>query len=303
MEKTDIIIGGASNYSWNELKYWINSIIKSGFNGDVILVATNISKETIDILTTKGIKLSLYGQKQEDGSFKSHSNGAPHIERFFYMWNTLNMLDEKQYRYVITTDTRDVVFQSNPVNWLEKNLNQYKIVCASEGLLYKDEPWGNNNLLETFGPYFHNILKEELIYNVGTIAGEHSYIRDLMLMIFQLGINRPIPIVDQAVFNFIIQQKPYKDIILKTPNDSGWACQLGTTIHAVESENGDIGFKMGNNPTNKIMYSTTYVDSQPIIGTDGYVTNALGDIPFTITHQYDRIPHLKEKIEKIYGEN
>ena len=35
MARKDIIIGGASNYSWNHLKYWINSIAKSGFTGDV----------------------------------------------------------------------------------------------------------------------------------------------------------------------------------------------------------------------------------------------------------------------------
>ena len=29
----DLIIGGASNYGWNELKYWINSIQRSGFAG------------------------------------------------------------------------------------------------------------------------------------------------------------------------------------------------------------------------------------------------------------------------------
>ena len=54
----DIIIGGASNYSWDNLKYWINSIAKSGFDGDVILIATNIEKETIDILSKRGVKLS-----------------------------------------------------------------------------------------------------------------------------------------------------------------------------------------------------------------------------------------------------
>lgn len=301
MAKRDIIIGGASNYSWNELKYWFNSIRKSGFMGDVILVATNISKEIIDKLTDRGVILSLYGQKQPDGSFKAMSNGAPHIERFFYIWNVLNQLDKNEYRYVITTDTRDVVFQFNPIPWLEKNLTSHKIVCASEGLKYKDEPWGNNNMLQTFGPFFHNIFKEELIYNVGTIAGDFEYVKDLLLMIFQMSINRPIPIVDQAVFNFIIHQQPYKNIILKTSNDSGWACQLGTTIHAINSGKGDIGAIMQQNPTEKVIYNMKYVDTQPSI-TNDYVSNGLGDIPFIIVHQYDRIDELKEKFKKLYGD-
>jgi hypothetical protein len=51
----DLIIGGASGYTWDQLKYWVNSIQLSGFAGDVVLVATNITKETIDKLTSKGV--------------------------------------------------------------------------------------------------------------------------------------------------------------------------------------------------------------------------------------------------------
>ena len=40
----DLIIGGASNYTWDQLKYWVNSIKLSGFKGDIVLVATNIKK-------------------------------------------------------------------------------------------------------------------------------------------------------------------------------------------------------------------------------------------------------------------
>jgi hypothetical protein len=47
MEK-DLIIGGASNYTWDQLKYWVNSIRKSGFKGDVAIVGSNMKKETIE---------------------------------------------------------------------------------------------------------------------------------------------------------------------------------------------------------------------------------------------------------------
>jgi hypothetical protein len=288
----DIIIGGASNYTWDQLKYWVNSIVKSGFDGDVILIATNITKETIDTLSKKGVKVSLYGKKQEDGSFRVDSKGAPHVERFFYIWNTLNQLDKNQYRHVITTDTRDVVFGKNPSHWLKNNLKQNKLVCSSEGLTYQDEPWGNQNLLEAFGPFFHNALKGNLIYNVGTIAGEFEYVKDLLLMIFQVSINRPIPIVDQAVFNFLIQQQPYKDIIYKATNKDGWAVQLGTSLAGVKSGSGDIGKICQQNPTELISYQMKYKDDQP--DTD--------NLDFTIIHQYDRVNGLKDKIEKLYGD-
>ena len=38
----DLIIGGASNYNWDQLKYWVNSIKQTGFEGDIVLAATNM---------------------------------------------------------------------------------------------------------------------------------------------------------------------------------------------------------------------------------------------------------------------
>jgi hypothetical protein len=295
----DLIIGGASNYTWNELKYWVNSIKKTGFDGDIVLVGTNYTKETIDKLSSEGVILSMYGKKMPNGDIVAHSNGAPHVERFFYIWNYLENMN-KDYRYVITTDTRDVIFQTNPSTWLHRNLCtdvQYStdIVVSSEGMRYKNEPWGDKNLLETFGPYFHNILKENMIYNVGTIAGNYEHVKGLLSFIFHLSINRPIPIVDQAVFNFIINTPPFNSNLLHTSNDSDWAIQLGTTINAVKAGKGDLGAMFKSDPDK---YKEIYEDKQPLIE-DGFVLNPNCE-KYCIVHQYDRIPELKVVMEKMY---
>lgn len=296
----DLIVGGASNYTWEELKYWINSIRKSGFTGDVAIVGTNLKKETIDKLTSEGVILSLYGKKNERGDFEAHANGAPHVERFFYMWHFLNEIDTTKYERVITTDTRDVVFQDNPSNWLVKNASMYPLVISGEGLRYKNEPWGNQNLLSTFGPYFHDKLKNNHIYNVGVIAGDIPVVRDLMLLIFQLSVNRPIEIVDQAVFNFIIQLDQFSMEAFKTHNEDSWACQLGTTEEAVKAGAGDLGMICSQDPDKMRQYLMDYESKQPKFLEDGTVTNADGE-PYAIVHQYDRIPKLKKLVEKKYG--
>lgn len=295
----DLIIGGASNYTWDDLKYWVNSIKKTRFDGDVAIVGTNMTKETIDKLTENGVMLSLYGKVQENGDVVAHSNGAPHVERFFYMWNYLNSLDPKQYTHLITTDTRDVIFQADPTQWLFENSIDTFLVCSSEGLRYKNEPWGNKNLHDTFGPYFHNILKEKMIYNVGTIAGNFEFVRDLMLMIFQMSVNRPIPIVDQAVFNFLVSINPYNMDTLFTNNSDNWAIQLGTTVEAVKAGRGDLGVIFNDDPSR---YEALYEDNQPVINEDGTVVNRIDGEKYVIVHQYDRVPHLKTKIEELYGD-
>jgi hypothetical protein len=296
----DLIIAAASNYDWNKLQYWVNSIRKTGFTGDVAIVGTNMTKETIDKLTAHGVILSLYGKQQENGDVVAHSNGVPHVERFFYLWNFLNSTKE-DYRYVITTDSRDVIFQSNPSEWLENALVFHSVVASSEGLRYNKEPWGNQNLLDTFGPYFHDRLKDTFINNVGVIAGDLEHIKGLLLFIFQMSINRSIPIVDQAVYNFILQTPPFFNDTFFTTNDDGWAVNLGTSIDAVKAGSGDIGARCHENATEFAKYTLSYEDTQPVITDDGIVKNKHGS-PFIIVHQWDRIPTLKAKFENIYGE-
>ncbi len=291
----DLIIGAASNYTWDHLKHWVNSIKKSGFKGDIVIVATNIKRETLEKLAEHGVNFYLYGKKDEEGNYVSHTNSAPHVERFFYLWNYLNTTKE-EYQFVIATDTRDVIFQTNPTVWFDECMfGGYKaLIASSEGIRYKDEPWNNQNLLECFGPFFHNIYKESLVYNVGVLAGEKKDIQDLLLMIFQMSINRPIPIVDQVVYNFLLNQEPYKTFTKYTDNSDAWAVQLGVTEDAIKSGSGDIG-KAADTISKAILFQTLYEDKQPSLTEDGIVVNHNGT-PFVIVHQYDRTHSWRDKI-------
>lgn len=296
----DLIIGGASNYNWDQLKYWVNSIKKTGFKGDIVLVATNMSADTVNKLVEEDVKVYAYGQRTKDGGIaKTENNIPPHVERFIFIWDYLRK-NKDTYRFVTVTDTRDVIFQKDPTEYLEKNLmcGAATIVCASEGLSYKDEPWGSKNLLDTFGPLVYDELKDNEIYNVGTIAGFYDGVKDLLLQIFFQSVNRPIPIVDQAVFNFIISLAIYELDVVKTSNESGWAVQLGTTLEAVKAGAGDIGQIIRQDPSKLDEYIKVYKDTQPIVK-DDLVTNDY--TPFTIVHQWDRVPAIKEIVERKYG--
>ena len=294
----DLIIGGASNYDWDQLKYWVNSIKKTGFEGDIVLAATNMSGETVKKLVEHDVKVFAYGKRTEDGGIaKTENNIPPHVERFLFIWDYLRK-NQGVYRFVVVTDTRDVIFQQDPSEYLESHLFRQSIVCASEGLAYKDEPWGSKNLLDTFGPMIYDELKDNLIYNVGTIAGFCEEVRDLLLQIFFQSVNRPIPIVDQAVFNFLINLHPLQGEVLFTNNNSGWAVQLGTTKSAIEAGAGDIGMIVRQDPSKMDEYIKVYQDIQPVIDNDLVTT---GHVPFTIVHQWDRVPAIKELVMKKYG--
>lgn len=292
----DLIIGGASNYTWDHLKYWVNSIKKTGFKGDIVLVATNMSKQTIEKLAEESVMVYAYGKQDENGNIVNQSQNAPHVERFLFIWDFMRKVED-QYRYVVVTDTRDVIFQKDPIEFLKSNLSANSIVASSEGLAYQDEPWGSKNLKETFGPLVYDQFKEKMIYNVGTIAGYFEEVRDLLLQIFYQSVNRPIPIVDQAVYNFLINLYPFKGETFRANNRDDWAIQLGTTEAAILAGAGDIGHLVRQNPQMIDGYRNAYKDIQPVIEND-LVTN--GETPYCIVHQWDRVPAIKEIVEKTY---
>lgn len=293
----DLIIGGASNYKYDQVKRWINSIKKSGFDGDIVLVATNMKNEELAKVAEQGVNILVYGQKDEEGNFVNNGSLAPHVERFFYIWNFLSQCEP--YRYVITTDVRDVVFQSNPVTFLEKNNAEF--IAAGEGLRYKDEPWGIGNYELAFGPFFQERIKDLPIYNVGVLAGTHEAVTDMLLMIYQLSINRRFEIVDQAVYNFILSVKWFAKDTMFMLNDSEWAVNLGTTIHAVESGHGDIGYRAVRDPVAMQKYKNDYLCVQPEIR-DNLVISPKTNEPYVIVHQYDRVNGLKDKVLEKYND-
>ena len=281
----DLVIGCTTNYDWDKLKYWVNSLNKSGFEGDKVMIAFNIDYETIEKLSQAGFQVILPGKDNKQAQRYEYQSSLPvHVERFIHIYNYLN--DHDDYRFVITTDVKDVIFQQDPTKFLGMELPGSKLMFASESMKYKDEPWGNQNLMETFGPYFHERFKDNVIYNVGVLAGRGNVMKDLCSMIFVMSVNRPIPIVDQSTFNFMIAQEPYKSIARYMRSEDGWACQLGTTA----------------DPSKIEQFRPFLLEPSPIFEKEsGKVKTSTGK-DFTIVHQYDRVPEWKKVIEEKYND-
>ena len=203
-------------------------------------------------------------------------NAPIHVARFLSIYEYLKN-HWHLYDYVVTTDVKDVYFQADPFKFCVGR----KLIIASEGLLYKDEPWGNQNLHQTYGPYVYEQFKENEIFNVGTFGGSAEYVKDMVFHIFTNGINRPIPIVDQAVFNVLINTQPFKDIVTQTHS---WAAELGTTM----------------DPSKIEQFRPNLIFSEPVFE-DGLVKDCNGFI-YPIVHQYDRVPELKEFIRNKYNQ-
>lgn len=263
MASKNLIIGGYTNYGINQLKPWVLSAKEVAGDNDVVLVYGNTTEETLEWLKEQGVRTVPM----------IHVPNVPvHVLRFRSIYEFLKGYWQ-DFDYVITTDVKDVYFQKDPF----EQLIGCKLVIASEGLKYKDEPWGNENLYQAYGQYVYEEFKNYEIFNVGTFGGKSEYVKDMVFHIFTNGINRPIPIVDQAVFNVLINTQPFKDVVIKT-ND--WACEAGTVA----------------DPSKIDTFRPNLLFAEPTFE-DGLVCDSTGQ-SFPIVHQYDRVPEWKKFVQK-----
>jgi len=241
----------------------------------------NCDKDTVKKISDSGFSIIAFNQ-DTNGNLTYESSMMVHVERFYHIYQ---LLKDNEYRYVITTDVKDVVFQRNPSKWLEENLPEgvEDLVFSSESMKYKDEPWGNQNLLETFGPQIYEDFKNHTIFNVGVLAGHGFAMKDLCMNIFASCVHRPIKICDQSTFNFLISQHPYLSTSMYTKSEDGWACQLGTTA----------------DPSKIEQFRPFLLEPSPKLDGDKVVTSE--GVEYTIVHQYDRVPEWKKIIEEKYN--
>ena len=286
----NLIIGCASNYDWSTLQYWCNSINQSGFDGDKVLVLMNCDKTTVLKVQEEGFKIIAF-KKDDEGNLTHESNMPPHVERFLHIYEYLRK--SEPYDWVVTTDVKDVIFQGDPCKFVKEQCTEtfengqvmnikHDLVFASESMLYKDEPWGNQNLLDTYGPYIHEIFKENEIYNVGVLGGTGEAMKSLMINIFSSCMGKPVQICDQSTFNFMISQPPYTKTSKYLKSEDGWACQLGTTV----------------DPAKIDQFKPLLLEESPIM--EGGIVKTSKGKPFTIVHQYDRVPAWRHIIQMKY---
>jgi hypothetical protein len=267
----NLLIGGFTNYSCKQLIPWVLSAREFLPDSDICLAVGDTDSYTKKFLQDNEVIIAPYYNAQ---------NVPPHVSRFLSIFNYLNINWEK-YKYVITTDVRDVVFQSDPFVIMNDRLlnSSFKLLIATEGLRYKDEAWGKSNFSQTFGSDFFELFKDKEIFNVGTFGGFADHVKDIILHIYIGCLNRPNPICDQAVFNLLVATQPYKEICLRTED---WACEAGTVADPSKISN----FRP-NLLCQEPIFHSNFVYSQ---------RNFL----FPIVHQYDRVPAWSEAIINRY---
>jgi hypothetical protein len=289
LEEKDLVIGFITDYTeYSKIKPYVNSLNRCGFTGDKIMVVYNIGHDIVNQLQQDGFTVIGFENDEVNQRFVYKQKFNVVVSRFFHIWFLLKEM-EKRYRYVISVDVADVIFQKNPSDWLAANMKGKKLCVGAENLKYKDESWGIHNMYQSFGDIAAIYMQDKPIYNAGTIAGEFDTFLDFCYNIFLMCQGAPMDVPggggpDQAALNILLSLEPYKSITKFNTHEDDWACQCGTTVDPNKID----GFR-GN----------FLVKTEPVWRDNDSVYNNKDD-KYVLVHQYNRVPEWNEKLRKKY---
>ncbi len=263
-DKKDLVIGVFFGYDLPVLKPWIRSIKQTGFTGDICLIALDAETALLEQIRGEGVMVV---------PMRTGPNSPKVIERFLHVFDFLQK-QEGKYRFVVFADVSDLVFQQNPIPWLEKNLipSGKKLVAAGERILVEHEEWNANEVRKNFGDYFYNIVKHKEVQCGGVIAGYADYVRDMCLMVFEMCVRVPYFGADQAAYIILMSIEPWWSVTLHQTLADAWVLNAQVT----------------SQPDMCDTYEPYLLESRPTF--DGSTVRNADGKPFAIVHQYDRIP-------------
>ena len=263
-----IILGCITKYKPEDIRPFVESIEETRYKGKKIMMVYEVPQETIDYLKSKGWEL-----------YQNELQQHIILQRFRDIYKLLEQFPNED---VIWCDVKDVIFQTDPTDWIELNMDG-SIMAFSECITMKDEPWACVNSGTSF-PMEWEWLQNKVSYCAGTIVGDSDYLRDLFINIYRWSMTtaNSEQLSDQAAYNVLINLYPFMDCVQKVKQEEGFVTQLGTVL------------------VKKDEFKDVLLEPTPIISSDYIVSNQKGE-PFCLVHQYDRIPEFKEFIYKKYS--
>jgi protein YibB len=258
----DLIIAASKNYNYEQIRPWIETFKQVNSICDMVILVDHNDQNTIKHLTDLGITaIPIY---------TFHHDFYPiHVTRFKPIYDYLKT-NKGKYRYVITTDIRDVIFQTDPFIWMENNLKDKQLLVGSESIQYKNETiWGAENLRQSYGQEIYDLNKDHTIYCCGVIAGLQDAVASLVLDMYNDAITNPIPVSDQAAMNVLLHTPKYIDQTLFANQSDGFVCHAGTVASRTRMD----------------IFRPHLIEDEPVYK-DKKVLTSSGNI-FSIVHQYD----------------
>jgi hypothetical protein len=225
---TDLIVGAAANYRWETSTDctfpFVVSMRRSGYKGRCVFVVSSIiHPETVAKYEEYGVELYYVKPKDE--------HDYPHVFRFRAIPEIIKA--SKDLRYVLALDVKDIIFQSDPTVWLEKNLAPHKLVGFSYGIKHADSPHARALFTHVYGLDVYKHIAEKEVHGVGMVCGLAREMAELAYDISNFSdlrlrheVENSYMVADQQAYNLLLTRDYYKNMF-KAVNSENEFFSLG----------------------------------------------------------------------------
>lgn len=278
----DLVIGCFHDYDWKVVQYWANSLDMSGFAGDRVALVHNVDRHTQERLRALRFSVANFDPGELARSYGyGFASGEAYMHRFEALFEYLDALPNiDDYRYVIATDVRDLVFQSDPSLWLGSHLGDKWLCANSESIRHRDESWNDECFRRSY-PRLYRRVASRTVWNCGILAGDARVVRDFLLQM-SLVIAAGLEAADQAAYNLLLSLWPWSELTHFATSEDGWVCQAATT----------------SDPAMIDQFGPHLLEPRPTWDGDRACTST-GE-PHAILHQYDRVAEWSEAVVRQY---
>lgn len=256
----DVIIGTAKGYGWKDIETYAVSLASCGFRGRKVMLCCNVTAIAQEALKKLGFEIYPYVSVA----------GNTVYERFRII--TEWCAKQKDVRFIIHCDVRDVVFQADPSPFMEQSPS--KVWGASEFILYRDEFCNPAWILKLYGKPTLDTLQDEEVICAGTIAAEFETFKKLVARIYESCTDRFGD--DQAALNVLLRTE-FKDGMSIPKHTDAFIGTIGWWL---------IGCHVGN--AEQFVGARSKLVNTPPQLREGVVYPFGIDKPWAIVHQYER---------------
>jgi hypothetical protein len=179
MNKTQDLILGVLGSHWERtrpggVETYLESIKRSGFSGRKIMLVWDIHHTTRRMLLDYGFELVDFPKPPEPFF----------IARVRVCWEYLRV-HHTEFRYIFWLDVKDLILQSDPSPWMEKNVEKAGVIASTECVTIAQEEtnrmWGRTIL----GEARYQEIKDCEVINGGTWAGESSVMTEAFKQVYE----------------------------------------------------------------------------------------------------------------------
>lgn len=199
--KPDLVITAVGGYQWEQIRPYVISLTRTGFQGDKVILASKMDVFALECATNRGFKVIPFSVPADTNSWTFTSK-----QRYIPLIQFLAKHRQK-YRNVLWVDASDLIFQTNPSDWFDRHDRASTIYAARECWRIKDETQFNDPWVKAAFPNDYDWLRNEEVLCGGTLAGSADAVFEALVKIFKITSEHP-EYADQAVLNYVLH-KPF----------------------------------------------------------------------------------------------